>query len=313
MKKNFFSLIFLSLLFCLGSCNNSDRGKTTQSEVAAVPEVKSIFINGDSIHYIDIGKGSPVIFIHGGLGDYRAFSAQRDTFSKNHRVIVYSRRYAFPDKLPIKDSLNYTIDPHVKDLIEFIKVLNLGLVHLVGHSYGAFVALQTTIEHPELVRSLTLGEPPYPSLLQNIPGADTIWENFVRKFKNPSAEAFKKGNNEKGVEIFINGVMDDSLFFSQIPAKDRETMMVNMPELRAIALTKEPYPAVSCNELQKIKVPVLLVGGDKSIAQFTATTKELDRCLSNNELAILTNTSHLLQNQNPSEFNKIVLGFIDKQ
>lgn len=97
--------------------------------------MKAVFINGDSLHYIDIGKGDPVIFIHGGLGDYRAFSAQRDTFSKNHRVIVYSRRYAFPDKLPIKDSLNYTIDPHVKDLIEFIKVLNLGPVHLVGHSY----------------------------------------------------------------------------------------------------------------------------------------------------------------------------------
>lgn len=172
--------------------------------------------------------------------------------------------------------------------------------------------MQTTIEHPELVRSLTLGEPPYPSLLQNIPGADTIWENFVRKIHNPSAEAFKKGNNEKGVEIYINGVMGDSLFFSQIPAKNRETMMVNIPELRAIALTKEPYPVISCNELQKIKVQVLLVGGDKSIAQFTATTKELDRCLSNNELAILPNTSHRLQNQNPSEFNKIVLRFIDK-
>lgn len=312
MNTNSFLPGFLFLLVFLCSCKNSKTDTTTHDTIPSSPEVKVVFIDGDSLHYIDIGKGDPVIFIHGGLGDYRGFGAQRDTFSKNHRVIVYSRRFAFPDNQPIKDSLNYAVDPHVKDLIEFIKVLNLGPVHLVGHSYGAFVALQTTIEHPELVRSLTLGEPPYPSLLQNIPEADTIWENFVREIKNLSAEAFKKGDNEKAVEIFINGVMGDSLLFSQIPSKDRETMMVNMPELRAIALTKEPFPTVTCNELQKIKVPVLLVGGDKSIALCTATTKELDRCLNNNELAVLPNASHGLQNDNPSEFNKIVLRFIGK-
>ena len=312
MKTNFFFSGFLLLLLSLCSCKSSKAGTTTHDTTPPTPEVKVVFINGDSLHYTDIGKGDPVIFIHGGLGDYRGFSAQRDTFSKNHRVIVYSRRYAFPDKLPIKDSLNYTIAPHVKDLIEFIKVLNLEPVHLVGHSYGAWVALQTTIDHPELVRSLTLAEPPYPSLLHNVPGGDTIWKNFETKFKIPSAEAFKKGNNEKAVEIFVTGVIGDSLFFSQIPPEARETMMTNIPEVRAFALTKDPFPSVTCEELQKIKVPVLLVGGDRSPTFFTATTNELDRCLISNELAILPNASHGLQDQNPSEFNKIVLRFIDK-
>ena len=70
MKKNFFSLIFLLCLFYLCSCNNSNTGTTTQNEAQAVPEVKAVFINGDSIHYIDVGKGDPVVFVHGGLGDY---------------------------------------------------------------------------------------------------------------------------------------------------------------------------------------------------------------------------------------------------
>ena len=59
MKKNFFCIIFFLLMYCLSSCNNSDTDKTTQSENQATPEVKSVFINGDSIHYIDIGKGDP--------------------------------------------------------------------------------------------------------------------------------------------------------------------------------------------------------------------------------------------------------------
>ena len=38
--------------------------------------MKSIFINGDSIHYIDIGKGGPVVLVHGGVGDYTALMGE---------------------------------------------------------------------------------------------------------------------------------------------------------------------------------------------------------------------------------------------
>jgi pimeloyl-ACP methyl ester carboxylesterase len=41
--------------------------------------------------------------------------------------------------------------------------------------------------------------------------------------------------------------------------------------------------------------------------------EELNRCLSNREVATLTNTTHGLEYENPAEFNKTVLGFIDKQ
>ena len=307
MKTTFFFRAMLLFLFCF-CLNKQGSGHTSNPDTTSInPKVKAVFVNGDSIHYIDIGKGVPVIFIHGALGDYRGFKGQRDVFSKNHRVIVYSRRYAFPDHQPIADSLNYTITPHVNDLVGLIKALNLGTVHLIGHSFGAVVALQVTMDHPELVRSVTLGEPPYRSLM-----ADSIWNNFVTDFVNPSADAFKKGDNKKAVEIFVHGVMGDSLLFSMIPAEDVRSMMENIPETRAIAFTKDPFPAVTCQDLQKVKVPVLLVEGDKSPALFTAATDELERCLSNNELLILHNATHALQNQNPSEFNEIVLQFIDR-
>ena len=170
MKKNFFCIFFFLLLFCLSSCNNSDTGKTTQSENQATPEVKSIFINGDSIHYIDIGKGDPVVFVHGAVGDYRTWGAQMDEFAKNHRVISYSRRFAYPNDQMIKDSANLTVIAHSKDLSEFLKALNLGKAHLVGHSFGANTALLTAIDHPELVHSLTLGEAFVPSLVHECSG-----------------------------------------------------------------------------------------------------------------------------------------------
>src|SRR5688572_24195294 len=174
MKKNYFCIILFLVMYCLSSCNNSDTGKTTQSENQPTPEVKSVFINGDSIHYIDIGKGDPVVFVHGALGDYRTWGAQMDTFSKNHRIISYSRRFAYPNDQMIKDSANLTVISHSNDLTEFLKAMNLGKAHLVGHSFGANTALLTAIAHPELVQSLTLGEALVPSLVMNVPGGDTI-------------------------------------------------------------------------------------------------------------------------------------------
>ena len=313
MKKNFFSLIFLSLLFCLGSCNNSDTGKTTQSEVSAVPEVKSIFINGDSIHYIDIGKGDPVVFIHGAVGDYRTWGAQMSEFAKNHRVIAYSRRFAYPNKQMINDSAYLTVISHSKDLTEFLKATNVGKAHLVGHSFGASTALFTALDHPELVHSLTLGEAFVPSLVLNVPGGNTILNNFITKTFGPVVEAFKINNDEKAVNALLSGVMGDSLYFSRLTKKDREIMMTNIAELKGITASQNIFTPVACDELKKIKAPVLLLKGDKSPVIFSLTIDELNRCLSNREIATLTNTSHGLEFENPAEFNKIVLGFIDKQ
>lgn len=191
-----------------------------------------------------------------------------DTFAKNHRVIAYSRRFAYPNKQRINDSAYLTVISHSKDLSEFLKVLKLGTVHLVGHSFGASTALLTTIDHPELVRSLTLGEPFFPSLMQNIPGGDTILNSFITKAFILVTEAFKNNDNEKAANALITGVMGDSLYFSRIPQKDRENMMINTPELKGIMFSKNIFPPVPCDDLKKIKAPVLLLKDNKSPVVF---------------------------------------------
>src|SRR5688572_15475751 len=230
MKKNFFPLSFFLLLFYLCSCNNSNTGTTTQNKAKTIPEVKALFINGDSLHYIDIGKGDPVVFVHPGMTDYRIWEAQMDTFSQNHRVIAYSRRYAYPNKQIVNDSADHTVTLHSKDLAEFIKALNLEPVHLVGHSYGAAAALFTTIAHPELVRSLTLGDPPVFSLLP-APSQDDTTSSLV-------AEALMNNEEEKAVSYFLGVVTGDSLYFSNLPQRHREILMANTLELRGVSLSK---------------------------------------------------------------------------
>ena len=307
MKRNSFSLIFLFLLHCLCSCNDSKTGTTTQNNDHETPEVKSVFINGDSIHYIDVGKGDPVVFVHGALGDYRTFHKQMDEFAKSHRIIAYSRRFAYPNQQIITDPARLSSTSHVSDLAELLKTLKLGPVNLYGHSYGADIALLTAIDHPELVSSLILGEPSF-----EVPGGDTVLNNFFTTAFVPVVEAFKDNKNEEGVKAFVNGVLGDSLCYNRLSQNDRDIMMANFHEVKGVLLGKDNSPLVGCDDVKKIKAPVLLVKGDKSPVIFSLMIEELNRCLRNRELATLANTSHGLEYESPTEFNKMVLAFINK-
>lgn len=311
MKKDYFPLSFFLLLVYFCSCNNRNTSTTTQKDTQAAPEVKAVFINGDSIHYVDVGKGAPIVLVHGIMGDYRTWEAQMDDFSKNHRVIAYSLRHGYPNKQKLDSTADYSINQNVRDLTELIKALNLEPVHLVGHSSGALVSLLTTIRNPEMVRSLILGEPPVMSLLKNIPGGDTLEMNFGKAI-TPGIEAIFNNDKEKAAEIFVSAVMNDSQYLSKHPDL-RDGFMRNIVQLQGNFLYEKGFlPPVSCDELRNINKPVLLLEGELSPSFLHVINGELKRCLKAGQKVILPNTSHGLEYENPSEFNKVVLGFIDK-
>ena len=312
MKSHILAIFIAVISTFIFACKDKTEKEQVRPAQQQVHVIKSAFVNGDSLHYIDIGKGETVMFIHGTLNDYRVWQMQLDTFSKDHRVIAYSRRYAFPNNQVYTDSADFSPVIHAKDLAEFIKSLNLGAIHLVGHSYGAYTALLTTMDHPELVKSLTLGEPPVMPLLQNSPGGDTILKKFMDKSIIPAGEAFKSGDVERGIKVFVGGVIGDTSFFSQLPPEVRDVMLSNQLELRGATQMKNRFPPITCNDLKKIQTPVLLLTGERTSQIFTAITNELDKCLINKERAILPAASHALEVENPIGFNKIVLAFIEK-
>ena len=312
MKTNLISVIIIGLmLFSIYSCKNESRAKSEKVVKEESSKLKTVEVNDYTINYLDIGKGDPVVFVHGTVGDYRVWEAQMDAFSNNYRVIALSRRFAHPNSQVVNDSSDYGVTVHSKDLAQFLKSLDIGPVHLVGHSYGAFTSLLTALEHPELVKSLTLGEPPVMSLLQNVPDGGTLGNDFVNEVFIPTAEAFKNNNDKKAVELFIGGVLTDSLYFSQAPQQQKDIMMDNLLELKAVVSTENLFPVLDCEDLKKLKTPVLLITGDRSPKILTAIIDELAKCIEKNELKVLSNSSHGLEYENPKEFNKIVLEFLD--
>ena len=80
---------------------------------------KNIEIDGRQLHYVDQGEGQPpVIFIHGGLDDYRCWQFQIYSFSKKYRTISYSRRFAYPNKWIGNVTQHNTIEENARDLAE---------------------------------------------------------------------------------------------------------------------------------------------------------------------------------------------------
>lgn len=139
-----------------------------------------------------MGQGDPVVFVHGSLGDLRSWSLQMGPFSKLYRAIAYSRRYHQPNAGP-GESLDYSVNLHAEDLASLIRDLGLHRPHIVGLSYGAYIALVLAAKNSELVRSLTLGEPDPFSWLEGTkegaPLEPTIW----RRFGNLRREHYSEG------------------------------------------------------------------------------------------------------------------------
>ncbi len=112
-----------------------------------------IIIDGLQFHYVDTGTGATILFVHGNIASSRWWLPTIERLPTGFRAVALDMRgYGLTDK----PGTGYTIARRAMDLHDLIRKLDLGRVHLVGHSLGGAVALQFAIENPLLVRSLTL-------------------------------------------------------------------------------------------------------------------------------------------------------------
>lgn len=106
-----------------------------------IPEgLKTVEVNGYDMAYQETGSGIPFVLIHGAGTDYRTWDAQAPVFSKAYRTIAVSLRHHYPEKWNgVGD--DFSVGQHASDVVALIRELNLGKVHLLGHSRGGSVAL----------------------------------------------------------------------------------------------------------------------------------------------------------------------------
>ncbi len=287
------------------------RGRATEDGAMGSPlQPQSVRVNDADFAYIEQGRGEPVIFVHGSLGDYRSWGAQLAPFCEQHRVISYSRRYHWPNAQP-NDDVTYQVAQHVADLGALIEARGLAPAHVVGSSYGALTALSFTVERPDLVRSLVLGEPPLLPWLARRSDGSTLVETFISNAFRPAGQAFLRGEAEAGVRLFLNGVFGAGSF-DRLPPLARDAMLDNAPAMRAETTTppEQYFPDLPSEDVRRLQTPTLLVQGEMSPAMFGLITDELARALPTAERATIPATSHGMHTQNPTGYNAVVLAFL---
>jgi non-heme chloroperoxidase len=264
--------------------------------------------NGTKLEYIVEGQGDPVIFVHGSLSDFRSWRFQMEPFSKQYRAIAYSRRYHYPYRGSGECS-DYSVELHAEDLVSLIRGLGLKQSHIVGSSYGAYTALVLASKNQELVRSLTVGEPPILPWLEGTKEGEPLLADFMGNVWEPLKKAFQGEDMEEGVRIFMNGVMGQGTF-DKLPPQVRASMMDNAQELKYETISPGHFSAFSCEDAKEIKVPTLLLTSELSPPIFRPIIKKLQHCIPDAECSIIQKASHAIYSSNPEAFNTRVLSFL---
>jgi 3-oxoadipate enol-lactonase len=102
------------------------------------------------------GEGEPLVILHGFVGSKDDWAPLvPELCARDLRVVVPDHR-GHGASTNTGDATTYSFDRLVDDARQVVEQLDLAPCHLLGHSMGGVVALQLSLEHPELVRSLVL-------------------------------------------------------------------------------------------------------------------------------------------------------------
>lgn len=259
--------------------------------------VKTMEIGGRQLHYVDQGEEgqSPVIiFIHGGLDDYRCWQYQVDSFSKKYHSISYSRRFAYPNKWIGNVAQDNTIEDNAKDLVELIKKLDLAPAHLVGASYGAFIALYCVSKNPELAKTMILNEPPIMQFLarSSIKEDAELLQRFRTRVLSPTQNASRVRDFRKAAQVAIDGIMEIENYFGHLPEEGKQFLIDNAKSLES-ELESTISTSYTIEDVKQVTtIPTLLVKGELSPKYFLRIVDILSDNMPNSEQIVIPNVSH---------------------
>ena len=284
-------------------------------------DLKTVEINGAGLAYREQGSGEAVVFVHGSISDLTIWEPQLAPVGERYQAIAYSRRYAWPNRdLPFgaKD----TMQPHVDDLLAFLRAIDGHPAHLVGNSWGAFICLRAALQEPSAVRSLVLEEPPIVPLIIGAPPAPSqILRSLLRhplvtldvlRFGAGTLAAvgrlIKAGDTERSIMRFARGVLGEQAL-TQLPEEIRAHMLANASTHLGQFLADGGFEAITEPEIKSVNTPVLVITGAQSPVVLPRLAELLAALLPNSQRLEVPSASHFMHLENPNAVNAGLLRF----
>ena len=271
----------------------------TDQHALSVPEIYYATLpSGVRMPYATRGDGAPLLFVHGSLCDYRYWNGQMAALSRRFRCVSVSLSHYWPaDDLALQGAFSWWT--HVAELAEFITAMDLGPVHLVGHSRGGCVAFHLARDYPHLVQSLTLADPGGPLHVDGVP--DATLPPATEALRARAAQLIEDGDVDAGLELFVDSVSLPGIW-RKSPAAFRTMAIDNAATLPM--QFRDPLPAYTRAAAQAIACPTLLIAGEKSPRMYRDNVRQLAAWIARADTRTIAGASHGMNVTHAAEFNR---------
>jgi 3-oxoadipate enol-lactonase len=293
MKKSLIS-VFLPVLFLITSCDAT-------KEVATSGTIKAGKLQ---VYYERLGKGETVVLLHAGLQDHTMWSGQVKALSTKYEVIT-------PD-LPFHGKTT-GIDTNLlaQDVIRILlDSLHLQKVSVAGLSMGAAVALDFTIAYQERVNKAFL-------ISAGINGYEKIRpiDSISMEWYNQFSKALENRDTAKAAVEFTKA-WAEGIYRAKDSLKAPVSQYVYNTTLANLKLHKmQGWPLLQNNppaveKITSIKVPVLVIEGDKDLPYIAVTSLYLEKNVPGAKRVVMRDVAHMLNMEKAAELNKLMLDFL---
>jgi 3-oxoadipate enol-lactonase len=255
------------------------------------------FCNG--LYYEIAGEGRPLVLIHGGLVNSGLWDDQFEVFAQHYRTLRYDVRGFGRSKSPTSYFSNHG---DLRDLLDF---LGIGRVHVLGLSMGGGIAIDFTLAYPNHVAAL----------LPIAAGLGGYHATSNRALRDELNAAYERGDKERAIELSLQMWTDgpqrtpdqvDPSVRDRIRAMTVQTF--DLPDVEQWLQRLEP-PAI--DRLAEIHAPTLFVVGDQDVEDILKIGDLIIANVRGAQRAVIPSTAHHLNVEQPAEFNRIVLEFLD--
>jgi pimeloyl-ACP methyl ester carboxylesterase len=260
--------------------------------------------SGLRMPYVAHGTGEPLVFVHGSLCDYRYWNGQLNALSKDYLCVSPSLSHYWPSN-EAQAPGEFSWSAHVREVAGFIAAMNLGPVHLVGHSRGGCVAFHVAREYPELVKSLTLADPGGPLQIDGTPPAALPAATIALREK--VAQLIGQGEIEAGLEMFVDSVSMPGIWRRSSPSFRR---MATDNAGTLPGQFRDPLPAYERAAALQVQCPTLLIEGEKSPRMYRNNAAKLAEWIPRAEKHTIAGASHGMSVTHPASFNRLIAGFV---
>mgnify|MGYP003883354529 FL=1 len=279
----------------------------------AADEGALVPLNGTNLWVRRIGSGAPIVVVHGGpLLDHGYLFPHLEALAASHELIFYDQRISGRSDAEVPAGTVRMTD-FVADLEALRAHTGHGAIHVLGHSFGARIALEYALAHPARVTSLLLLDPMAPSaaLWAEERAAMPPSQPHVDRISAIMAtDAYQAGDPAKYqdlMRVMFERELHDPSHAERLRFRRPSDLDARSNRLTELMPDVQTYDLVP--RLPEITVPTLLMYGADEPAS-TISGPSLDAALPRSQLVIVEKAGHFPMVEQPDVFLSTVRAFL---